>query len=62
MTWDLDCDSWESFPRAQKWFATGEAIAHLRYLERKRLILREDEDGITVFTLNPISSSGPEPG
>jgi glyoxylase-like metal-dependent hydrolase (beta-lactamase superfamily II) len=30
MTWDLDADSWEDFPRAQKWFATGEAIAHLR--------------------------------
>jgi hypothetical protein len=62
MTWDLDCDSWESFPRAQKWFATGEAIAHLRYLERKGLIFRKDEDGITVFTLNPVSTSGPEPG
>ena len=62
MTWDLDCDSWQEFPRPQKWFATGEAIAHLRYLERKRLILRKDEDGITVFTLNPASATGPEPG
>jgi hypothetical protein len=62
MTWDLDCDSWESFPRAQKWFATGEAFAHLRYLERKRLILRKDEDGMTVFTLNPASTAGPEHG
>lgn len=33
MTWDLDCADWESFPSAQKWFAIGEAIAHLRYLD-----------------------------
>ena len=33
MTWDIDCATWEEFPIAQKWFATGEAIAHLRYLE-----------------------------
>ena len=30
----------------QKWFATGEAIAHLKYLEEQGLIQREmDEDG-----------------
>lgn len=32
MKWDIDCRTWEEFPTAQKWFATGEAIAHLRYL------------------------------
>jgi glyoxylase-like metal-dependent hydrolase (beta-lactamase superfamily II) len=35
MTWDIKCDSWEAFPLAQKWFATGEAISHLRYLNEK---------------------------
>jgi len=50
MTWDLDCDSWEEFPRAQKWFATGEAIAHLRYLEREGSILRTERQGVTAFT------------
>jgi glyoxylase-like metal-dependent hydrolase (beta-lactamase superfamily II) len=52
MTWDLDCDSWEEFPRAQKWFATGEAIAHLRYLEKKDFITRRDEWAMTRFTRN----------
>ncbi len=33
MTWDIVCDSFEQFPVSQKWFATGEAIAHLVYLE-----------------------------
>ena len=51
MTWDLDCHSWEEFPRAQKWFATGEAIAHLRYLERRGFIVRKDEEKMTAFTL-----------
>lgn len=54
MTWDLDCDSWEKFPRAQKWFATGEAIAHLRYLQEKGFILRKDEGEITRFTRNAL--------
>jgi glyoxylase-like metal-dependent hydrolase (beta-lactamase superfamily II) len=55
MTWDLDCASWDEFPRAQKWFATGEAIAHLRYLERKGLIFRKDEGLIITFTRNEAS-------
>jgi glyoxylase-like metal-dependent hydrolase (beta-lactamase superfamily II) len=40
MTWDIKCDGWETFPLAQKWFATGEAIAHLRYLLEKGRIER----------------------
>ena len=32
MTWDIVCDSFDAFPLAQKWFATGEAIAHIKYL------------------------------
>jgi glyoxylase-like metal-dependent hydrolase (beta-lactamase superfamily II) len=55
MTWDLDCDSWEEFPRAQKWFATGEAIAHLRYLQRKGFVVRKDEEKIAMFRLSELS-------
>ena len=40
MTWDIKCDNWGAFPLAQKWFATGEAIAHLRYLKEKGRIGR----------------------
>jgi glyoxylase-like metal-dependent hydrolase (beta-lactamase superfamily II) len=46
MTWDLRCDSWEEFPLAQKWFATGEAIAHLRYLKEQGRIDRVRENSI----------------
>jgi glyoxylase-like metal-dependent hydrolase (beta-lactamase superfamily II) len=62
MTWDLDAPSWEDFPRAQKWFATGEAIAHLRYLERKDFILRKDEERMTAYTRSEISAADAEVG
>ena len=39
MTWDIR-GSWEDFPLAQKWFATGEAVSHLRYLEEEAIINR----------------------
>jgi glyoxylase-like metal-dependent hydrolase (beta-lactamase superfamily II) len=51
MTWDLDAESWEAFPQAQKWFATGEAIAHLRYLEEKGQATREVKDNVIRFRL-----------
>lgn len=49
MTWQLTCRSWEEFPAAQKWFATGEAIAHLRYLERQQAAFRELRNGQIVY-------------
>jgi len=52
MTWDIKAKSWEHFPRAQKWFATGEAIAHLRYLEEEGLINREIEENMVLFSAN----------
>jgi glyoxylase-like metal-dependent hydrolase (beta-lactamase superfamily II) len=32
MHWDIPYNSWKEFPRYQRWFATGEAIAHLEHL------------------------------
>lgn len=32
MKWEVKCNSWEEFPIYQKWFAAGEAIAHLEHL------------------------------
>ncbi len=49
MTWDITCDSWEAFPVTQKWFATGEAISHLRYLEEGTTIGREEEGEIIQY-------------
>ena len=51
MTWDIVCDSWVEFPVAQKWFAVGEAIAHLMYLEALAKIQREVVGGHVLFRL-----------
>ncbi len=53
MSWDIRADSWDAFPVAQQWFATGEAIAHLRYLEEDGDILRstDAEVGVVKFEL-----------
>lgn len=51
MSWDIKSASWDAFPIAQKWFATGEALAHLRYLERDGRISQHVEAGIVVFSL-----------
>ena len=53
MTWDIKSESWDAFPIAQKWFATGEAIAHLRYLEMEGRLNRRTENSVAVFSLNP---------
>lgn len=38
MKWDLSVKEFENFPTPQKWFATGEAIAHLKYLHSQELV------------------------
>ncbi len=52
MSWDILCDSWDLFPVSQKWFATGEAIAHLKYLKEKGIIRAEMREQRRVFSLN----------
>ena len=51
MTWDIGYKSWDLFPPAQKLFAFGEALAHLKYLEEEGKVGRETEgQGIVFFT------------
>lgn len=51
MTWDLSYESWELFPVAQKWFASGEALAHIKYLEMQGMIQRKFNGNQTLFCL-----------
>ncbi len=52
MSWDIISDDWEAFPLMQKWFATGEALAHLHYLAVKGIVKQEsDVTGQVVFSL-----------
>jgi len=49
MSWDMSYASWEDFPMAQKWFASGEALAHLSLLESRGEISRRMENGRLAF-------------
>lgn len=49
MSWDIDIDEWDMFPIAQKWFATGETIAHLRFLEDEGLITRVSGQELVTY-------------
>ena len=51
MSWDIICDSWDLFPVSQKWFAIGEAIAHLKYLKEKGIIRTEMRKQKIVFSV-----------
>ncbi|MDR1067867.1 MAG: MBL fold metallo-hydrolase [Clostridiales Family XIII bacterium] len=46
MTWDISCENWDAFPPSQKWFATGEAIAHLQYLHTEGRIGKYMAEGV----------------
>jgi glyoxylase-like metal-dependent hydrolase (beta-lactamase superfamily II) len=52
MKWDVTFDSWDQFPASQKWFATGEAISHLKYLEDKGMIRRRIQEQRMIFSLD----------
>ena len=49
MSWDIEYGSWDLFPAAQKWFAFGEAMAHLKYLEEEGKAGREMQEQKVVF-------------
>ena len=53
MTWDITSEdgTWEGFPVPQKWFAMGEAMAHLKYHEEEGLVQREMEGEFFRFSL-----------
>lgn len=50
MSWDLTYDSWDLFPAPQKWFATGEAVSHLKYLEVEGLVKKENSGRKVTFS------------
>ncbi|MBS4023927.1 MAG: hypothetical protein KGZ79_16155 [Dethiobacter sp.] len=51
MTWDMSYDSFEQFPVQQKWFASCEALAHLKYLQEKGKVKREFQGDSFVFSV-----------
>ncbi|MFH1087575.1 MAG: MBL fold metallo-hydrolase [Chloroflexota bacterium] len=51
ITWDVVYRTWEEFPIRQKWFAVGETMAHLRYLEKDGRIRAMEHDGRITYSL-----------
>lgn len=51
MTWDLTYKTFEEFPVQQKWFATGEGLAHIKYLVDQGLVARTLKNGIYLYSL-----------
>jgi glyoxylase-like metal-dependent hydrolase (beta-lactamase superfamily II) len=52
VTWDITAKSWDEFPPPQKWFAFGETMAHVRYLEDQgRVLRRRDRNGLITYAL-----------
>lgn len=49
ITWSTRGLGWEQFPPHQKWFATGEVLAHLRYLEKYGHIIRMKKDDSFIY-------------
>jgi len=51
ITWDITAKTWEEFAPPQKWFAFGETMAHIKYLEAKGKVLRRSQNGIIKYVL-----------
>lgn len=52
ITWKIKYREWDDFPTTQKWFAVGETLAHLRYLEHEGKVRNYQKEGLTYYTLN----------
>ena len=58
MSWDISTKNWDEFPLIQKWFAVGETLAHLYYLEENGDIKRDIVDGLAAYTAGASTSFG----
>jgi len=51
ISWDITAKTWEEFPPPQKWFAFGETMAHVIYLENRGKISRKHRNGTITYVL-----------
>jgi len=51
ITWRIEYTNWKDFPIAQQFFAVGETLAHLHYLENEGSVKSYKEDGQVYFGL-----------
>ena len=50
--WDINFNSWEEFPRFQKYLALGETIAHLNFLRQEGLIKKTLENNLIFYDVD----------
>jgi len=51
MRWDMAA-SWQDFPTTQKWFATGEALSHLKYLAAEGIAIEDTVGDVIRYQLS----------
>ena len=51
LSWDISVSSLDLFPFIQKWFALGETIAHIIYLEAEGRVKRKEKDNRILYFL-----------
>lgn len=51
MKWKIRADSWETFPVIQKWFAVGECLSHLDYLQAQGKLARRMQGDCWRYTV-----------
>lgn len=49
--WDITAKTWADFPPQQKWFAFGETMAHIKYLEGQGKVRCKQKNGVITYTL-----------
>jgi glyoxylase-like metal-dependent hydrolase (beta-lactamase superfamily II) len=52
ITWDVKYDASGAFPPSQKWFAFGETISHIKYLEAEAKIQKKTRGDKVVYSLS----------
>lgn len=51
LTWSMKGKKWNDAPIQQKWFAVGEALSHLDYLEIKNKVYKKEENNHNIYFL-----------
>lgn len=49
ISWKIRANSWDDFPKPQKWFATGETMSHMDYLLNRGYVSVKNVDGTLRF-------------
>lgn len=49
ISWRIRVKNWDEFPKAQKWFAAGETMAHLHRLANTDCVSMKKEQGLLLF-------------